>query len=63
MPFPPLFFMDELLRLARENNLMLRAICNYIREHYESRGRDDVEDFMRNVLANIVSNRSLGTNE
>lgn len=55
--------MDELLRLARENNLMLRAICNYIREHYESRGRDDVEDFMRNVLANIVSNRSLGTNE
>lgn len=42
---------------------MLRAICNYIREHYESKNKDDVEDFMRNVLANIVSNRSLGTNE
>lgn len=43
--------MHELLRLARENNIMLRAICSYLRN------QNNADDFTLNVIANIISNK------
>lgn len=49
--------LDKLLRIEKENNKMLKYIIKYInhnlnREHYE-----ELEDFGRNVLANVISNK------
>lgn len=41
---------QELLKLTRENNELLKEILIHIR-------RDDVGDFLTNVMANIVGNR------
>lgn len=42
--------LDELIALERENNLMLKAILLYLRDH------NDKKDFAMNYLANILSN-------
>lgn len=54
--------MDEVLRLLRENNMMLRAICNFIYEHQKNKENEDSKDFVMNVIANIISNRRIGDN-
>lgn len=41
---------QELLKLTRENNELLKEILIHIR-------RDDVGDFLTNVIANVVGNR------
>lgn len=41
---------QELLQLTRENNNLLKEILKHIR-------RDDVGDFMTNIIANIIGNR------
>lgn len=41
---------QELLKLTKENNELLKEILMHIR-------RDDVGDFLTNVIANIVGNR------
>ena len=41
---------QELLRLTRENNELLKEILRHIR-------RDDTGDFLTNILANIIGNR------
>lgn len=40
----------EILRLTKENNIMLRAILKYIQD------KDDAKDFFLNVIANLISN-------
>lgn len=40
----------ELLELVRENNTLLKQILIYVRH-------DDANDFMTNILANIIGNR------
>lgn len=42
--------MTEELKLLRENNAMLKEILKHIR-------KEDNEDFITNVLANLVSER------
>lgn len=48
--------MEEVIRLLRENNLMLRAICKYISEHSRDGSAEDVKDFVTNIVANIYAN-------
>ena len=40
----------ELLQLTRENNALLKAILRFVKH-------DDANDFMTNVIANIIGNR------
>lgn len=40
----------ELLQLTRENNLLLKEILRFVH-------RDESNDFMTNILANIIGNR------
>ena len=40
---------EELLRLTRENNIMLRNIIQYLRG-------DNSVDFMQNIIANLIAN-------
>ena len=40
----------ELLELTRENNALLKYILRFVY-------RDDANDFMTNIIANIVGNR------
>jgi hypothetical protein len=47
--------MDELLKLARENNFMLRYICTRLNNSTE----DDMMDMMRNIIANLSSSKLL----
>lgn len=42
--------MNEDRRILRENNIMLKAIVRYLSTN------NDVDDFVRNVLANMVAN-------
>lgn len=52
--------MNELLELTRENNVMLKYIVQFINEvKLTSQSRDN-EDFVRNVLANMLSNIPIG---
>lgn len=44
--------LDKLLRIEKENNIMLRKILKYLYTH-----NDDAKDFTMNYIANIISNR------
>ena len=44
--------LDKLLRIEKENNIMLRKIVQYL-YHY----KNDMKDFAMNYVANIISNR------
>lgn len=46
---------QELLKLTRENNEMLKVILRYVRH-------DDMNDFFTNIAANIIGNRIDGGN-
>lgn len=46
---------DELLVIARENNEMLKYIVNYITSIIVTADKENMDDFARNVLANIIS--------
>ena len=54
--------MEEILRLLRENNLMLQFLCNYImREKSPKRkNSEDLKNFMTNLVADWYSGRILG---
>lgn len=49
--------LDKLLRIEKENNKMLRYIVKYINHNIYREHNEEFEDFGRNVLANIVSNK------
>lgn len=44
---------DEILYLLRENNKMLKEICGFLMRN----GQSPEEDFITNVVANIVGNK------
>lgn len=46
---------EEVLNLLRENNIMLKAICQYIIDN--GGFKEDIKDFVTNIIANIYSNR------
>ena len=41
--------LDKLLRIEKENNIMLRKILQYLYHH-----NDDMKDFTMNYIANII---------
>lgn len=45
----------ELLQLTRENNRLLHEILRFVH-------RDEANDFMTNIIANIIGNRLDGRN-
>ena len=49
--------LDKLLRIEKENNKMLRYIIKYISHNLYREHNEELEDFGRNVLANIISNK------
>ena len=49
--------LDKLLRIEKENNKMLRYIIKYISHNLYRESNEEFEDFGRNVLANMVSNK------
>ena len=48
--------MDELLELTRENNKMLKQIITYINYINSNASNENENDFVRNVIANLISN-------
>ena len=44
--------LDKLLRIEKENNVMLRKVLQYLYHR-----NDDIKDFTMNYVANIISNR------
>ena len=40
----------EILRLTKENNMILRAILKYLQS------KSEAKDFVLNVIANLISN-------
>ena len=47
---------DELLEVTYDNNRMLKEIMKYINYINSNNPNQDSEDFLRNVIANVVSN-------
>lgn len=47
--------LDELMDIVVENNIMLHQICDVINFHHARYQRENDDDFMRNVLANLLS--------
>lgn len=48
--------MEELLQLTKENNYMLKQIIAYINSINRNADNENNNDFIRNILANLVSN-------
>ena len=44
---------QELLELARQNNMLLRAILRFVQH-------DEANDMMTNIVANLVANKMEG---
>ena len=49
--------LDKLLRIEKENNKMLKYIIKYINHNLYREHNEELEDFGRNVLANVISNK------
>ena len=52
--------MEELLRLVQENNLMLKQIIAYINGVNAQANIENENDFIRNVIANLISTSIVG---
>ena len=48
---------DEILFLLRDNNRMLKEIIAYINLIDSKANEENNNDFLRNVLANLISNK------
>lgn len=46
---------EEILVLERENNAMLKFIVEYFAKHIANFDNENLEDFIRNVIANKIS--------
>jgi len=46
---------QELLTLTRDNNRMLREIISYINLKDSQANSENLNDFLRNILANMIS--------
>ena len=49
----------ELLRLTRENNFILKQIYGYLSYHISNANQENIDDFFRNIIANVISNSPL----
>lgn len=49
--------MEELLQLVKENNYMLKQIIAYINNINANADNENNNDFIRNILANLISNQ------
>jgi len=47
----------DIKKTVDENNKMLRFIVQYISRNISRESNEEMEDFGRNVLANIISNK------
>lgn len=47
--------LDELMDIVMENNIMLHQICDVINFHHARHHQENEDDFIRNVLANLLS--------
>lgn len=47
---------EELLQLTKENNYMLKQIIAYINSINRNADNENSNDFIRNILANLISN-------
>ena len=47
----------ELKKIEEENNKMLKFIVRYINANISKESNEEIEDFGRNVVANILSNK------
>ena len=52
----------ELLRLTKENNFILKQIYGYLSQHIANANQENIDDFIRNILANVISNSPLKGN-
>ena len=53
------YILDSIEQIKEEthlNNLMLCDICGAINAYLANHGRENEEDFGRNILANLISN-------
>lgn len=48
---------EELLTLVRQNNQMLRYICEQINIHKSNIDNENMDDFIRNIIANILGDK------
>lgn len=48
----------ELYRLTKENNIMLKAIIKYLANEARNHNSENIEDFIRNIIANKISDLS-----
>ena len=47
--------LDELMDIVMENNIMLHQICDVINFHHARHHQENEEDFIRNIIANLLS--------
>lgn len=47
--------MERIMEETHENNIMLHQICDVINFHHTRHNRENEDDFIRNVLANLLS--------
>ena len=47
--------MERIMEETHENNIMLHQICDVINFHHARHKDENTEDFIRNVIANLVS--------
>lgn len=48
---------EEILSLLRDNNRMLKEIITYINIIDANHNNENSDDFIRNILANLISNQ------
>ena len=49
--------LDKLLKLEEENNRMLKEIIKFINYTISNASKENMDDFGRNILANLISER------
>lgn len=49
--------LEQIKQETHENNIMLRKIIKAINYHTSNTNNENNDDFVRNVLANLISNR------
>ena len=47
--------LNELMDIVMENNIMLHQICDVINFHHARHSQENEEDFIRNIIANLLS--------
>ena len=48
--------LNQLVRETHENNIMLRQLIKYFNKEISFANQENENDFMRNIIANLISN-------